>query len=102
MQISFCDTKESESNMFNPIIEENVQGQKHPGRYVVADPDLPSHKKPKYVVQNEWNGHKNLNNRRNHQELVKETQIDTQPQNSAVHPHLTPHQKTNKQKKTVL
>ena len=26
------DIKESEGNMFNPIFNENSQGQKHPGR----------------------------------------------------------------------
>ena len=31
--------------MFDPIFKENVQGQKHPGRYVVTE--LPSYIEPK-------------------------------------------------------
>ena len=27
------DIKESKGNMFNPILKDNVQGQKHPGSY---------------------------------------------------------------------
>ena len=34
------DTKESKGNMFNPIFKENVQGQKHPGSCVFAEPEL--------------------------------------------------------------
>ena len=32
------DIKESEGDMFNPIFKENVQGQKHPGRCITAEP----------------------------------------------------------------
>ena len=39
--------------MFNPIFKENVQEQKHPGMGVVAEPELASHRKSKYVGQNE-------------------------------------------------
>ena len=46
------DTKESEVNMFNPKYKENIQRQKHPGRWVVTEPELPSFGKPKCVVQN--------------------------------------------------
>ena len=34
------DIKESKGNMFNPIFKENVQGQKHPGICVFAEPEL--------------------------------------------------------------
>ena len=50
------DIKESGGNMFNPIFKENAQGQKHPGRYIFAEPKLPSSRKPKYVDQNEYHG----------------------------------------------
>ena len=40
------DTNESEDN----VLKENVQGQKHQGRCV--EPELPSHRKPKCLVQN--------------------------------------------------
>ena len=52
------DIKESEGNMFNPIFEDNVLGQKHPGRCVSAEPELPSFRKPEYVDQNQWDSHK--------------------------------------------
>ena len=42
--------------MFYSIFKENVQGQKHPRRYIVAEPELPSFGKPKCAVQNESNG----------------------------------------------
>ena len=38
--------------MLNPIYKEYVQGQKHPGSCVVAEPDLPGSTKTKYVGQN--------------------------------------------------
>ena len=45
------DIKESEvGNTLNPIFKENVQGQKHTGKYVGAEPDLPSFKKPKCAL----------------------------------------------------
>ena len=44
--------KELEGNMFNPIYKEDVQEQKHAGRWVIAEPELPRHTKPKVVVQN--------------------------------------------------
>ena len=46
------DTKLSEGNMFKPILEENVQGQKPPGRCLSAEAELPSYRKPKFVDQN--------------------------------------------------
>ena len=46
------DLKESEGNMFNPIFKDNVQAQKHPGRYVIQEPELPNHRKPKCVKLN--------------------------------------------------
>ena len=48
------DIKESQGNMFNTIFQEKVgPGQKHPGRCIVAEPKLPSFRKPKCVDQNE-------------------------------------------------
>ena len=38
--------KEWEGNIFNPIIKENVKGQKHPGRCVVAEPEQYIYWKP--------------------------------------------------------
>ena len=34
------DIKESKGNKFNPIFKENIQGQKHPGSCVFAEPEL--------------------------------------------------------------
>ena len=48
------DTRESEGNMFNPIFKVIVQGQKHPGRCVVAEPKRPSLKSPISLGQNEY------------------------------------------------
>ena len=45
--------KESEGNMFNPIFKDDLQGQKHPGRCVIAKPKLSRYTKPKFAVQNE-------------------------------------------------
>ena len=45
--------------MFNPILKENVQGQKHLGSCAFAEPELLSYRKLKIVVKN---GHKNPNN----------------------------------------
>ena len=56
------DTKGSQGNMFIQIYKENVQGRKHPGSCAFAEPDLLRYRKPKRVVQNEKNGHKNPNN----------------------------------------
>ena len=44
------DIKESESNMFNTIFKENVQGRKHSGSCAFAKPELHSYRKPKSVV----------------------------------------------------
>ena len=41
--------KETEGNMFNTILKENVQRRKHPGSCAFAEPELPSYRKP-----NEW------------------------------------------------
>ena len=51
--------------MFNPIFKWNVQGRKHPGRCTFAEPELLSYRKPKHVVQDKKNGHKNPNNSHN-------------------------------------
>ena len=37
--------------MFNPILKENVHGQKHTGWCVVAELELPNFGKPKYLAQ---------------------------------------------------
>ena len=54
--------------MFNPIFKENVQGRKHPESCAFAEADLLSYRKPKRVVQNEKNGHKNPNNSHNYRD----------------------------------
>ena len=55
--------------MFIPIFKDNVQGRKH-RRCAFAVPVLLSQRRPKCVVQNEWNGHKySKNNRKHHHEL---------------------------------
>ena len=41
------DIKESEGNMFNPILKLNVQARKHPGSCGFAEPELLSYSKPK-------------------------------------------------------
>ena len=61
--------------MFNPIFDENVQGRKHPGGYAFAEPELLSYRKPKRVVQSEYNGYKNPTNGHkyhdeNHEEIA--------------------------------
>ena len=45
--------------MLNPIFKDNVQGRKHPGSCAFAEPELLSYRKPKRVVENEKNDHKN-------------------------------------------
>ena len=52
--------------MFNPIFKENIQGQKHPGRCIFAELELLIYRKPKFVVQNEKNGHTNPSNSHNY------------------------------------
>ena len=49
---SIHDTKESEGSMFNPIFKDNFQGQKLPGRCVVAKPKQPCFRKLKCVGKN--------------------------------------------------
>ena len=51
--------------MFNPIFKENVQGWKYSGSCAFAEPELLSYSKPKRVVHNKKNGHKNSNNSHN-------------------------------------
>ena len=41
------DSKESASNMFNPIFKENVQAREHPGSCAFAEPELISYRKSK-------------------------------------------------------
>ena len=57
--------KEADGNMFIPIFKENVQGRKYPGSYAFAEPELPSDRKPKNVVEKIKNGHKNANSSHN-------------------------------------
>ena len=57
---------ESEGNMFSPISNENIQGQKHPGSCTFAETELVSNRKSKLVVHNEKNGHANPNNSHNY------------------------------------
>ena len=69
--------------MFNPTFKENVQGRKHPWNCAFAETELLSYKKPKRVVQNEKNGHKNPNNSHNYHdenydETIKAGHNDTQ------------------------
>ena len=66
--------------MFNPILKGNVQG-------AFAEPELLNFRKPKRVVQNKNNGHKNSNNSHNImmkldsiKELVKVMRNDTEHQ----------------------
>ena len=62
--------------MFSPIFKEKVQGQKHPGSYTFAEPELLSYRKPDCAVQNEKNGHKNPNNNHNsHDENYYEIEL---------------------------
>ena len=37
--------------MFNPILQENFQGRKHPGSCAFAEPDLLRYRKPRSVIQ---------------------------------------------------
>ena len=59
------DIKVSEGNMLNPIFKGNVQGRKHPRKCAFAEPKIRSYRKPKRVLQNENNGHKNPKNSHN-------------------------------------
>ena len=52
--------------MFNPIFKENVQGQKNPGSYAFAEPELLNYRKPKSVVQKVKDDHKNPHNSHNY------------------------------------
>ena len=45
-------------NILNLIFRDNVQGQEHPGRCFVVEPELPNYRKSKCVVQNKKNGNK--------------------------------------------
>ena len=62
--------KESKGNMFNPIFKANVQ-RKHPVRCALAETELFSDRKPKCVVQNKNNGHKNPNDSYNHHNEIE-------------------------------
>ena len=56
--------------MFNPLFKGNVQGRKHRGRCVFAEPELLSFRKPKHTVQNDNNCHKNpINSHVYHDEI---------------------------------
>ena len=45
------DIKVSHGSIYNPILKKKGQGQKHPGRWAIAEPYLPCPRKPKSVVQ---------------------------------------------------
>ena len=60
------DLREAEGNIFNPIFKENVQGWKDPGSCAFPEPELYSYRKPKHVVENVTNVHKNPNNNDNY------------------------------------
>ena len=57
--------------MFNPMFKGNVQGRKHPGRCGFAEPELLYFRKPKRVIKNKNNGHKNPNNSQNHRDEIE-------------------------------
>ena len=38
--VARCDTKGSDGSMLNPIFLKKVQGQKHPGRWEIAEPKI--------------------------------------------------------------
>ena len=40
--VARCDIKGSDGTMLNPIIWKNVQGQKHPGKWEIAERQMPS------------------------------------------------------------
>ena len=73
------DIKESEGNMANPILNENVQGWKHRGSCAFAEPELLSYRNPKLLVQNEKNDHNNnsYNNHDEHQDEIEPMSHDT-------------------------
>ena len=52
--------------MFHPIFKADVQGWKHPKICAFAEPELLSYRKPKRVVQNEKDDHKDFHNIQNH------------------------------------
>ena len=63
--------KESEGNMFSPKFKGNVQGRKHSGSCAFAEPELVTFRKPKCVIQNKNNVHKNLNNSHNYYDEIE-------------------------------
>ena len=77
--------------MFNAIFKNNHQEEKYPGKCVVEEPELHKFRKPKYAVHNEWNGHQNPTDCRNHNDgitlyrRISKGTGGTQNQNSA-HP----------------
>ena len=65
------DRKESEGNMFNPISKGYVQERKHPGRCAFAESELLGFRKPKRVIQNKNNGHKNPNDSHDYHDEIE-------------------------------
>ena len=61
--------------MLNTIFKRNVQGRKHPGRCAFVELELLCYRKPKRVVQNKKNGHKNPNNSHNYHDEIEFYQI---------------------------
>ena len=61
--------------MFNPIFKENAQGRKHPGSSAFAEQELLRHRKLKYIIQKEKNGHETFNNSHNYHENHDEIEL---------------------------
>ena len=80
--------KESEGNMFNPIIQGKVQGRKHSEKCAFAEPEL-LRQKSKHVVERKNKDHKNPNNSNIYRDEIEfyqgisKTHRDTQHLNNA-------------------
>ena len=80
--------KESEGNIFNPIIKGKVQRRKHSERCAFAEPEL-FRQKSKHVVQKKNKDHKNPNNSHIYRDEIEfyqgisKTHRDTQHLNNA-------------------
>ena len=79
--------------MFNSLFRGNIQGRNHPGRCAFAEPELLTFRKPKHVIQNKNNGHKNSNNNPNYHDDIELYQ-EISRRNTGW--HSTPEQRTLK------
>ena len=70
--------------MFNPTFKGNIQGRKHPGKFAFAKPELICFRKPKRVVQNKNNGHKNPNDSHNYKTCQGVSKRNTWCQNAQI------------------